>query len=113
MVMETAFVSEDRFTQEEFWKWVAERPRSDINHYELIGGRIIMTPPAGWPYGGIEATLVGRIGDHVRTRKLGVTLGSSTGYELPSGDTLEPDASFISQARFDAGPAPEPGRFLR
>ena len=40
-------------------------------------------------------------------------LGSSAGYDLPSGDTLEPDVSFLSAARLAAGPAPERGRFLR
>jgi Uma2 family endonuclease len=40
--------------------------------------------------------------------------GSSTGYELPSGDTLQPDLSFISTARWKAGPAPKrPNDFLR
>lgn len=43
---------------------------------------------------------------------LGVVQGSSAGYDLPSGDTLEPDVSFISRARFAAGPAPERGRFV-
>ena len=38
--------------------------------------------------------------------------GSSAGYDLPSGDTLEPDVSFISKERFAAGPAPTRGRFV-
>src|SRR5262249_13771477 len=40
-------------------------------------------------------------------------LDSSTGYDLPSGDTVEPDISFISAARLAAGPAPQPGKFPR
>ena len=43
----------------------------------------------------------------------GVVLDSSAGYDLPSGDTVEPDVSYIAQARFDAGPPPQRGRFLR
>jgi Uma2 family endonuclease len=39
--------------------------------------------------------------------------GSSQGFELETGDTLEPDASFISSERWAKGPKPEPGRFLR
>jgi Uma2 family endonuclease len=113
MIAETAFRSEERFTQAEFWRWLQERPSADINHYELINGRIVMTPPAGWPHGSIEGNLVHLLNDHVRKAKLGMVLGSSTGYDLPSGDTLEPDVSFISAERFAAGPAPVRGKFLR
>jgi Uma2 family endonuclease len=72
-----------------------------------------MSPPAGWPHGGIEAQLIALFQPHATSRKLGLTFGSSTGYDLPSGDTLEPDVSFISAARLAAGPAPIRGRFLR
>ena len=39
-------------------------------------------------------------------------MDSSAGYNLPSGDTVEPDLSFISAAQFAAGPRPVPGKFL-
>jgi Uma2 family endonuclease len=44
---------------------------------------------------------------------LGIVLGSSAGYDLPSGDTLEPDVSFISAERFAAGPRPTHGQFVK
>ena len=72
-----------------------------------------MTPPAGWPHGGVEAALVERLSRHVRERHRGIVLGSSSGYELPSGDTVEPDVSFISAKRFAAGPKPSAGKFVR
>ncbi len=93
---ETAFHSDDSFTQQEFGQWLTERPRSDINHYELLNGRIVMTPPAGWPHGRIEAKLVRLLDEHTSRLQLGIVLGSSTGFDLPSGDTVEPDVSFIS-----------------
>jgi hypothetical protein len=31
---ETAFHSDESFTQQEFWQWLNERPRADINHHE-------------------------------------------------------------------------------
>jgi Uma2 family endonuclease len=110
---ETAFRSDESFTQHEFWQWLNERPRSDINHYELLNGRIVMTPPAGWPHGRIEAKLVRLLEEHASRLKLGIILGSSTGFDLPSGDTVEPDVSFISSERLAAGPAPERRKFLR
>lgn len=113
MAPQTAFVSEERFTQKTFWDWLGDLPSSDINHYELLDGRIVMTPPAGWPHGSIEAAIVHRLSAFVLRRKLGLVLGSSTGYDLPSGDTVEPDASFISRQRLAAGPEPVAGRFLK
>lgn len=113
MTAQTAFRSEETFTQKEFRRWLDERPGSDINHYELLNGRIVMTPPATWPHGGVEATLVRLIGEHVERFKIGIVLGSSTGYDLPSGDTVEPDVSYISARRLAAGPAPQPGQFIR
>jgi Uma2 family endonuclease len=113
MIAETAFRSEAVFNQKEFRRWLDRRPQSDINRYELIDGRVVMTPPAGWPHASIGATLAGRLSDHVRAGKLGFVLDSSGGYDLPSGDTVEPDVSFISTKRFAGGPKPLPGQFLR
>jgi Uma2 family endonuclease len=113
MKPETAVRAEERLSQAAFRRWLKQRPAADINHYELIHGRIVMTPPAGWPHGGIGSTLNHLLQSHVRARPLGIVLDASTGFELPSGDTLEPDVSFVSAARFAAGPAPKPGQFLR
>jgi Uma2 family endonuclease len=112
MPAETAFSSDARFDQRSFLRWLRQRPASDLNHYELIDGRIVMTPPAGWPHGCIDAALGQLLREHVQRHRLGIVQGSSAGYNLPSGDTVEPDVSFISAARFAAGPRPEPGQFL-
>jgi Uma2 family endonuclease len=113
MPTETAFVSTETFTQKEFKRWLDKRPASDINHYELLRGKIIMSLPAGWPHGSVETNIVIPLGTFVRTHGLGQMLGSSSGYDLPSGDTVEPDISFISAARLAAGPPPQFGKFLR
>lgn len=113
MPAETAFRSDARFDQASFRRWLDGRPGADLNHYELIDGRIVMTPPAGWPHGGLDANLSRVIGAHVRRHRLGIVMGSSAGYDLPSGDTLEPDVAFISAERFAAGPRPTPGQFVK
>lgn len=113
MVPETAFRSEERFTQRQFRTWLTHRAASDVNRYELIDGQIVMEPPAGWPHGRIESKLVRWLEEHVETNRLGIVQGSSAGYELPSGDTVEPDVSFVSHQRLGHGPQPQRGRFLK
>ena len=110
---ETAFRSDEVFDQKEFRRWVEQRPRADLNRYELIDGRIVITPPAGWTHSGFAAALVHLLNQHVRGRKLGMVFESSAGYDLPSGDTVEPDASFVSAERFATRRPAKPDEFLR
>ena len=109
---QTAFVSTETFTQDEFEEWLSELPKEDTNRYELLNGSIVMTPPAGWPHGNTGARIVSPLFNCASQYQLGEVFDSSTGYRLPSGDTLEPDVSFISTARLQAGPAPRRGKFL-
>ncbi len=109
----TTFISTETFTQGEFKCWVERRPLTDINRYELIDGRIVMTPPAGWGHGEVEARIVRLLGNFTEEHDLGRIFGSSTGYDLPSGETLEPDVSFISHDRWAKGPQVRRGQFLR
>ena len=109
---QTAFISTETFTQDEFEAWLAELPNWDENRYELINGSVVMSPPAGWPHGNIGAKIVRALGNCAVQHQLGEVFDSSTGYRLPSGDTLEPDVSFISSARLQAGPPPQRGKFL-
>jgi Uma2 family endonuclease len=112
-VSETAFISTETFTQKRFKDWVENRPTGDINRYELASGKIVMTPPAAWEYAEVEARVIRILGDFVTKQNLGKMFGSSAGYELPSGDTVEPDASFISRERWSKGPQPRRGQFLK
>lgn len=110
---QTAFVSTETFTQDEFEAWIADLPSQDDNHYELLNGSIVMSPPAGWPHGNVEARIVHILSNCVLQHHLGEVLGSSAGYRFPSGDTVEPDVSFISSIRLQAGPTPQRGKFLQ
>jgi len=111
---DVVFESTRTLTQAEFADWVERRERWDhLNRFELLDGRVLMTPPAGHPHGEIEANVVARLHAFVRERGLGRVFGSSQGFQLPTGDTLEPDVTFVSRERWDAAPAPEPGKFLR
>jgi hypothetical protein len=105
MVTDYTFVSQQPVTQEAFWRWVMARGPRLPGRHELINGRIVVTPPAGYPHGSVDANAAGILRNFVLAHKLGRVFGSSQGFELPTGDTVEPDASFVSHARWDAGPA--------
>jgi Uma2 family endonuclease len=100
-------------SQAEFGDWVRRRESWDPYHYELLNGRIVMNPPAGYPHGSVGARVVRVLGTFVAAQGLGEVLDSSQGFLLPSKDTVEPDASFVSRARWEAMPPAEMGEFLR
>ena len=72
-----------------------------------------MTPPAGWVHGSVASTLVHLLSRHVRAERLGLVFESSVGYDLPSGETVEPDVSYVSAQRFAAQRPATPNQFLR
>ena len=72
-----------------------------------------MTPPAGWTHSSVASTLGMLINQHVRSHKLGMVFESSAGYDLSSGDTVEPDLTFVSASRFAAVAPTRPDQFLQ
>lgn len=112
-MQEISFESTSQMSAEEFARWVEERASWDLHHYELLNGRVVINPPAGFPHGEIEGAVVTLLRTYVYPRGLGRVHGSSQGFELPSGDTVEPDCSFVSKQRWQQAPEPQPGRFLR
>ena len=110
-----SFRSEREFTQESFRTWLASGLAPELGKQELLGGRIVSSPPAGWSHATIASNLNRLLGSHVRANQLGRVLESSAGYELPSGDTLQPDVSFISAETWAAAAGTRSARsqFLR
>ena len=113
VTLATAFRSELLFTQRQFRRWVEDRPRGDCNHYELLRGQIVMSPPAGWTHARIEVRLARLLEEHVAGEGLEMVFGSSLGFDLPSGDTVQPDASFVTSERFRQRPPQHANQFLR
>ena len=64
--------------------WLERRPHSDIHHYELLGGYIVMTPPAGFPHSPIAVCIGAALYQHVAGRKLGIVNDSSAGFQFGS-----------------------------
>jgi len=107
------FESVRYITPEEFHGFVEERERlGDANGYELLNGRVVMNPPAGWPHGAVGSTIQWLLNDWVRRSNLGQVFDSSQGFQLPSGDVVEPDHSFVSTERLRAA-QPRLGEFLQ
>lgn len=109
---EPVFESITSMDQQSFADWIDLRPRHDDNHYELLNGRVVMTPPAAWPHGSIGSRLVTRMTLASDAGSHGLVFDASQGFELPTGDTVEPDASFVTMSRWRAGPPAVAGRFL-
>jgi hypothetical protein len=90
------FESTTTMDQSSFAVWVEARPAHDEHHYELLSGRIVMTPPAGWPHGNVEARLVTRM-----------TLAAQRGTPGAADDVAESGLVQVftlgDDARFDAG----------
>lgn len=108
------FESVDSFSPDQFLRFVQdEEGRGSLYHYELLDGRIHMTPPAGGPHGVAQGNLFRLLSNYVHERKLGRVYGSSAGYRLPSNDVVEPDIAFVSNERHAAMPPMQPGQFLR
>jgi len=107
-----SFESSETFSQSEFAEWLAGRDPSDSSRCELLNGRIVLTPPAGWPHGAVGVRLSTPIATWVEEQDLGIVFDASQGFELPSGDTVGPDVAFVSTARWEAAPEPEDDKML-
>ncbi|MFM8412759.1 MAG: Uma2 family endonuclease [Alphaproteobacteria bacterium] len=113
MRIEASFRSEESFTQSGFRSWLDTLPPDATGRFELLRGRIVVSPPTRARHGLVEVSVATILNLHVRARGLGLVFGPSTGFELPSGDTLQPDASFVSNARWKAADRPGLDDFLR
>lgn len=77
-------------------------------------GELIVNPPTGWETGKQNSRIVGQLDrwdeDH---ETLGHVFDSSTGFKLPNGATRSPDASWVSQARWQALTPAQKGTFAQ
>ncbi|MGB3404132.1 MAG: Uma2 family endonuclease [Microcoleaceae cyanobacterium] len=75
-------------------------------------GELIVNPPTGWETGKRNWSISGELYLWWRSAgEPGEAFDSSTGFTLPNGAILSPDASWISQPRWDALTAEEKGTF--
>ncbi len=71
----------------------------DGNKYEVMKGVLLTMSPAGIEHEHIGVRLISALDSFLKTRKLGIVVGSSAGFWMKNRDFLSPDVSFIAKER--------------
>lgn len=101
--------SEERLlTVEEF-----ERLPYDEGRSELVRGRVVREPPAGFSHGALASRINVLLAGFVRERNLGIVVAAETGFVLSEEPSTvrAPDAAFVSHDRLP--PEGPPAGFAR
>ena len=87
-------------TQEQFADLAASN--RDLRLERTAEGELIVNPPTGWKTGKRNSRLTGQLDRwDEENEDLGQTFDSSTAFILPNGATRAPDASWVSQERWN------------
>lgn len=81
----------------------------DENHYELVRGELVMTPPASARHGKFAARMVRVLSTHIAEHELGEVYTAEPGFQLASDPpTLRaPDVAFVRRERIPPEGEPE------
>jgi len=85
----------------------------DLRLERTAAGELIVNPPTGWETGEQNSSLSGELYLWWRSHNLGKVFDSSTGFILPDGAIRSPDASWVSQERWQAIASTEKGAFAK
>jgi Uma2 family endonuclease len=97
-------------TQEQFFALSAAN--RDLKLERNAKGELIVNPPTGWETGRFNSSISGELYLWWRNSgESGLVFDSSTGFILPNGATRSPDASWVSQQRWDALTLQQKGTF--
>ena len=88
-----------KVTQEQFEALAAAN--RDVRLERTAIGELIIMPPTGGITGKRNIDIEGQLWFWNRQTKLGVAFNSSTAFRLPNGADRSPDASWVSQERWD------------
>lgn len=97
-------------TQEQFVALAIANP--DLQLERTATGELIVNPPTGWETGERNSSISGEL--YIWWRNCGESgkiFDSSTAFILPNGATRSPDASWVSQERWDALTPEQKGTF--
>ena len=97
-------------TQEQFA--ILAVANRDLKLERNARGELIVNPPTGWETGQRNLSISGQLYRwYEEYENLGKAFDSSTGFILPNGATRSPNASWVSQERWDALNAEQKGTF--
>jgi Uma2 family endonuclease len=77
----------------------------DGNSYELVDGRLRVSPKATPRHGRTVARLLARLAVFVDMNRLGEVFAPETGFRMPGGNVRGPDITFVRQDRLTADSA--------
>lgn len=107
------FESDDKpmkFTDDEFWEFCR---RNDEMRIEMTKeGDVIIMPPTGWDTGDKNSEINLQLRVWAKKDKRGKVGESSTGFKLPNGATVSPDASWVRNERIEQFTAKQREKFL-
>lgn len=99
-----------KFTDDEFWEFCC---RNDEMRIEMTKeGDVIIMPPTGADTGERNSEINFQLKLWAKKDKSGVTYDSSTGFKLPNGATVSPDASWVRKERIEKFTAKQREKFL-
>lgn len=97
-------------TQEQFIALSAAN--KDLKLERTAKGELIVNPPTGWETGERNRSITGQLDRWYEDNEdLGKAFDSSTGFILPNGATCSPDASWVSQERWNKLTTEQKGTF--
>ena len=89
-----------KVTEEQFEQLaIANR---DLRLERKHDGELIIMPPTGSETGNKNSTIVGQLFIWSDLENLGLVFDSSTGFRLPNGSIRSPDASWVSNAKWES-----------
>lgn len=99
-----------RFTDDEFWDFC--RQNDDLRIEMTKEGDVIIMPPTGANTGERNSEINFQLKLWAKKDKSGKTYDSSTGFKLPNGAIVSPDASWVLAERLEKFTAEQRERFL-
>ena len=99
-----------KFTDDEFWDFC--RQNDNLRIEMTKEGDVIIMPPTGGDTGDRNAEITTQLRIWAKKDKSGKTYDSSTGFKLPDGATISPDASWVLKERIEKFTAKQREKFL-
>jgi len=96
-------------TDEQFFQLCTDN--RDLRFERTASGGLIIMPPTGSETGRRNSDLNFQLKAWSRQNNLGVVFDSSTGFKLPEGSDISPDAAWVRRDRWDALTAEEKKKF--